>query len=224
MKTLFKNIVLISTVVLTPLKSSNNTTAVKNVQKYIPETYDLVKLTEKRNPKNYDFLKIPMEKYKEHERLRALNLIKMPKPQKDLDVSKTKFTGHPEFLNMFLKGVLEGKGEQFIKAQETHGINASFLVGIAKLESANGLSDFARNRNNIAGMRNSKGYMYFDSVDECIDKMAKNLKENYIDQGLTTLSQINKKYAENQEWHKSVIDHMNPMYQASKCKVYYFEK
>ncbi|MNN97289.1 hypothetical protein D3C81_2164300 [compost metagenome] len=39
--------------------------------------------------------------------------------------------------------------------------------------------------------------MSFSSLEEGIDKMASNLKRNYFDQGLTTIEQIQKKYAPN---------------------------
>lgn len=37
--------------------------------------------------------------------------------------------------------------------------------------------------------------MEFATLAEGIDKMASNLKRNYIDKGLTTIPQIQKKYA-----------------------------
>lgn len=41
------------------------------------------------------------------------------------------------------------------------------------------------------------GLMSFSSLEEGIDKMASNLKRNYFDKGLTTIEQIQKKYAPN---------------------------
>lgn len=41
------------------------------------------------------------------------------------------------------------------------------------------------------------GLMTFSSLEEGIDKMASNLKRNYIDKGLTTIEAIQKKYAPN---------------------------
>ena len=66
--------------------------------------------------------------------------------------------------------------------------------------------------------------MYFKSVDDCIDKMAENLKRKYVDDGLTTIKQIGKRYAENPNWANVVVEKMNPMYSASKAMVYNFEK
>ncbi len=44
-------------------------------------------------------------------------------------------------------------------------------------------------------MKSGGGLMSFSSLEEGIDKMASNLKRNYIDKGLTTIEQIQKKYA-----------------------------
>lgn len=46
-------------------------------------------------------------------------------------------------------------------------------------------------------MSTKGGLMTFSTLQEGIDKMASNLKRNYIDKGLTTIEQIQKKYAPN---------------------------
>ena len=150
----------------------------------------------------------------------SINRPRLSNPTLRMDVSKTRYRGNPQFLDNYLGGVLEGKGQQFYDAQEKYGINASFLIAIAKHESGNGTSDFARNRCNIAGMRNKNSYMYFSSVNECIDKMASNLKRLYIDQGLTTIPAINKKYAESTQWGNSVLNNMKDLYTGTQCKLY----
>jgi uncharacterized FlgJ-related protein len=71
------------------------------------------------------------------------------------------------------------------------------LAAIAVHETGNGTSSAAKNKNNIGGMMGKNGLMSFSSLEEGIDKMASNLKRNYIDQGLTTIQQIQKKYAPN---------------------------
>ena len=224
MKLSFKNIALASTILLVPMKSTNTVREAEPVAKKVVTSKFFNDSSKFEDKELHDILYAPIIRYKKLEAERALNYIRMPKPSKDLNVAETKFVGHPKFLNMFLTGVLKGKGEKFIEAQEKHGVNATFLVGIANLESGNGFSDYARKRNNIAGMRTSKGYMYFSSVDECIDRMAENLKRNYIDDGLVTIKQIHKRYAENPKWADIVVDRMNPMYQASQCKVYDFTR
>lgn len=224
MKTNFRNIALTTALMSMPLKSADALNKVAPVIKNKTEASQFVKSIKDADNETFDVLNTCLAKYQEYQLRKTLNFIKMPKPKNDLDVSKTKFVGHPEFLDMFLGGVLKGKGEQFIAAQEKHGVNASFLIGIAKLESGNGSSDFAVNLNNIAGMRNKNGYMHFKSVDECIDRMAENLKRNYVDDGLTKISQIHKRYAEDPSWAKLVTAKMSELYTASKCMIYDFEK
>ena len=223
MNSRIRNFALASTILFVPLKSERAVeNVVKTVSRDIPKTENFVSFAKKENKQLQDLLNAPLEKFHRLDSINRLIATQVPQPKRDLDVAKTKFVGHPEFLNIFLDGVLTGKGEQFCKAQEKYGINASFLVGIANHESAMGKSDYARNKNNIAGIRGGNGYLTFSSVDECIDKMAANLKEKYIDKGLTTIEQINKKYAESNKWSSAVIRHMNPMYDASKVMVYDF--
>lgn len=69
------------------------------------------------------------------------------------------------------------------------------LAAIAIHETGNGTSKAAKNKNNIGGMMGKNGLMSFKSIQDGIDKMASNLKRNYIDQGLTSIAQIQKKYA-----------------------------
>lgn len=217
-----KNIALASTLLFVPLKSERAVSVVRPAIREIPKFEYYVDFAKNDNKQLQHVLNAPIEKFHRLDSINRIIVPQVPQPKRELDVVKTKFVGHPKFLDMFLSGVLEGKGEQFCKAQEKYGINATFLVGIANHESGLGKSDFARTRNNIAGMRGSNGYLRFKSVDECIDKMAANLKEKYIDCGLTTIEQINKKYAESNEWSSAVIRHMNPIYDASKVMVYDF--
>lgn len=64
-------------------------------------------------------------------------------------------------------------------------------------ETGNGTSSAVKNKYNVGGMMGKDGLMTFSSLSEGIDKMASNLKRNYFDQGLTTIEQIQKKYAPN---------------------------
>lgn len=223
MKTSFKNFALAGTILLVPMKSER--AVISDFQpKKITKAESLLSTLKQSDEALAKWSNYTTDKIKEAEAKFALNFPRVPKPTRDLDVSKTRYFGSPEYLNFFLAdGVMKGKGEHFCKAQKKHGINAAFLVSIANHESWYGKSDYARNRNNIAGMRNADGYIRFDSVDECIDKMAENLKTNYIDRGLKTISQINKKYAESTEWGDAIIKHMTPLYNNANCMIYNFK-
>lgn len=109
------------------------------------------------------------------------------------------YKGSAEDLNKHLSGVLAGKGKKFIELQNKYGISAAFLAAIANNESSYGTSPAARNKNNVAGIMSASSKFTklatFKSVDDCLDAMAKNLKNNYVDEGLVTISQIHEKYA-----------------------------
>lgn len=78
-----------------------------------------------------------------------------------------------------------------------YGIDPALLAAIAVHETGNGSSSAVKNKNNVGGMMGKNGLMSFSSIEEGIDRMASNLKRNYIDKGLTTIPQIQKKYAPN---------------------------
>lgn len=77
--------------------------------------------------------------------------------------------------------VIANKGQAFIEAQNTYGMNAALIFAQACLESAYGTSLFARSRNNLFGWNavdsNPDQADYFKSVDECINQhMGLNLR------------------------------------------------
>lgn len=62
-------------------------------------------------------------------------------------------------------------------------------------ETGNGTSSAANSKFNVGGMMGKNGLMKFGSIAEGIDAMASNLKRLYYDKGLTTIEQIQRKYA-----------------------------
>lgn len=76
-------------------------------------------------------------------------------------------------LDMFLRGVLSGKGSVLIREARKNNICPLFLSAIAIHESANGKSLFARTKNNVFGIYLKGKYHSFSSVDECIGFTAK---------------------------------------------------
>ena len=110
----------------------------------------------------------------------------------------TLYKGSAADLNKELKGVLANKGVKFLELQNKYGISASVLAAIAINESGNGTSNAAKTKNNVCGIMSAESKWQnlatFNSVDECLEAMAKNLKKNYVDEGLVTISQIHKKY------------------------------
>jgi D-alanyl-D-alanine carboxypeptidase/Mannosyl-glycoprotein endo-beta-N-acetylglucosaminidase len=98
-----------------------------------------------------------------------------------------------------LEGRLAGKEDVFQAAANKHGVDAALLMAIAQHETGRGTSAAVNDKNNPGGMMDAATdwaeIKKFASLDEGIDAMAANLKEKYIDQGLTTIEQIQKKYA-----------------------------
>lgn len=98
-------------------------------------------------------------------------------------------------LDAKFKGVLKGHGDDFIKAGMKYGIDPAFLAAVSMHETGNGTSSAARNRNNVGGMMGRNGLMSFGTIDMGIEAMARNLKNLYIDKGLVTPEDIQRKYA-----------------------------
>ncbi|WP_052350573.1 glucosaminidase domain-containing protein [Paenibacillus gorillae] len=95
-----------------------------------------------------------------------------------------------------LGGVLSGTGDLFAKYGKQYGVDPALLAAIAMHETGNGTSSAAKNKNNVGGMMRSKGGLQeFGSIEEGIAAMASNLRRLYLDQGLTTIEQIQRKYA-----------------------------
>lgn len=119
----------------------------------------------------------------------------------DLGTNHSKLNGleykelNSSVLNSQLKGALSGTGELFIEAGKQYGINPSFLAAVAIHETGNGTSNAARFKNNVAGMMGKGGLKTYSSVRDSIFDMARNLRNNYLDEGKTTIAQIGAKYA-----------------------------
>lgn len=100
-----------------------------------------------------------------------------------------------EKLNAKLKGKLSNMGAAFIEAGRKYNMNPSLLASIAIHETGNGKSRAANEKNNIAGMMGKNGLKLYESVEESIFDMARNLRKNYLDKGLDTIAKIGAKYA-----------------------------
>lgn len=94
-----------------------------------------------------------------------------------------------------LSGKLSGTAKDFITAGQKYNLNPLFLAAIAQHETGNGTSRAILEKNNVAGMMGRNGLRTYNTLQESIDAMASNLRRNYLNQGLTTVSQIGAKYA-----------------------------
>ncbi|MFA5071269.1 MAG: glucosaminidase domain-containing protein [Candidatus Pacearchaeota archaeon] len=110
-----------------------------------------------------------------------------------------------DFDNLFHKkkhsqSALLGKGGIVEKVAQKYGINPAFLASILVHESGWGESEALKKYNNPSGTMSGKGknnteFKMFKTIEEGIEYTAKNLKNNYIEKGRTTIESVAKKYA-----------------------------
>lgn len=87
---------------------------------------------------------------------------------------------------------LVGMGDVFVREGRANGIDPRALVAIARAESSLGSDAGARARNNAFGWGPT---MSFGSWEQNIATVARGLRTGYLDQGLTSLAEIQRKYA-----------------------------
>ena len=83
------------------------------------------------------------------------------------------------------ESVMRNTGKMFVENGETYGMNALLVFAIGCLESGNGRSDYARNRNNLFGIAaydtNPDAAYYFPSVSQCVREEMGILLRGYTD-------------------------------------------
>jgi len=94
-----------------------------------------------------------------------------------------------------LEGKLSGTAAHFINAGKKYDIDPGLLSAIAIHETGNGSSRAANEKNNVAGMMGKNGLRSYQSVEDSIFDMARNLRQNYLNQGKDTIEKIGAKYA-----------------------------
>ena len=106
---------------------------------------------------------------------------------------------------------LEGHGleEAILGIEEEYGINAFFTIAVMKLESGNGKSKLAREKNNLFGLNatgggNAKAYS-FETKSDSVYKFGSLIAKSYIDKGYSTIEKVGKKYCPaNPKWASHV--------------------
>ncbi|OUM96635.1 MAG: hypothetical protein A9Z00_03340 [Thermobacillus sp. ZCTH02-B1] len=102
---------------------------------------------------------------------------------------------------------LEGHGleEAILGIEEEYGINALFTIAVMKLESGNGKSRLAREKNNLFGLnatggKNSKAYS-FETKRDSVYTFGSLIAKRYLAKGYTTIEKVGKKYCPaNPKW------------------------
>jgi len=114
-------------------------------------------------------------------------------------------------LDNLLGSTLDGKGKIIAELAIEKDVDPYVATAIILHETGCKwtCSALVRNNNNVGGMRSSKGYMKFATLELGIEAFINNLAKNYYAKGLNTPELINKKYATNKEWYKSINYYIN---------------
>jgi N-acetyl-anhydromuramyl-L-alanine amidase AmpD len=99
----------------------------------------------------------------------------------------------PDQLEQHFGGRLAGHANDFIEAGRQYNLNPALLASIAIEESGNGTNDATIARNNPMSM--GGGGARYDSIRDGIFAAARDLRENYVNQGLKDVASIGRKYA-----------------------------
>ena len=108
---------------------------------------------------------------------------------------------NPEKYNLNKNEIIGNEFHQDIKLRDfvyeisdLVGVDPDMALSIACAESGYFEASIATSRNNPYALNSSNGFIYFDNIYEGITEGIINLKENYIDLGLTTYESITSKY------------------------------
>ncbi len=116
-------------------------------------------------------------------------------------------------LNNVLNSTLSGYGENIAKIALEYEVDPFVATGIILVETGCkwNCSYLTKHCNNIGGMKGSGcgSYASFSDLDTGINSFIRNLAKNYYAYGLTTPELMNRKYAENPNWHKDVNYYVN---------------
>ncbi|MFF2479545.1 glucosaminidase domain-containing protein [Paenibacillus sp. NPDC058071] len=111
-----------------------------------------------------------------------------------------------------------GLEEAILDVEEEYGINAYFTIAVMKLESGNGKSKLARNKNNLFGLNATGSNAHarafsFETKGDSVRKFGQLLEKNYVKKGYTTVPKVAKKYCPaNPDWAGLVLKIMKSDY------------
>lgn len=86
------------------------------------------------------------------------------------------------------------KGDILVQIESDYQISAIACLAIWTWESGFGTSSIAINRNNYGGISGSRGYRYFDTINEGMLYQAELLRNSYVDNGYSSWDSIGKRY------------------------------
>jgi len=106
---------------------------------------------------------------------------------------------------------LKGIEEAVLEVEEKYGVNALFTIAVARLESGNGTTRIAQDKNNLFGLNalDSNPYKHafsYDTKSESVYAFGRIIKDNYINRGLDTPGKINSVYCPaSDSWSDKII-------------------
>jgi flagellum-specific peptidoglycan hydrolase FlgJ len=111
-----------------------------------------------------------------------------------------------------------GLEKAILQIEEEYGINAYFTIAVMKLESGNGKSSLAKNKNNLFGLNAIDGDQYnkafsFKTKGESVQMFGQLISDNYVGKGYTTIKKVSDKYCNsNPDWTDLVESIMDSDY------------
>jgi flagellum-specific peptidoglycan hydrolase FlgJ len=137
---------------------------------------------------------------------------------KKLDVRRMPSGNYETFSQKYQRKFSETKLEEKTKLiwelGEESGISPYFISAIISLETGYGKSDLVKEKNNVAGMKISEGYMEFKTIKDSIKYLYKLLNEKYLKYDLNTPKKIEKKYCPScDDWAEKIEAIMKDFYE-----------
>jgi len=107
--------------------------------------------------------------------------------------------------------------QAILEVEETYGINAYFTIAVMKLESGNGKSKLAKEKNNLFGLNavgnSTKKAFAFETKADSVHKFGQLISKSYVGKGYTTIEKVARKYCPaNPKWASLVKRIMNGDY------------
>lgn len=114
-----------------------------------------------------------------------------------------------EELEEVLPEQLKEYAVDFIRTEEEEGVNAFFLMAIARYESGYGKSKLATKHGNLFGIKHHGRYIWWDDkagthVERSIEHCGWFLRKRFIEHGVTRIHDIGMTYCGTEEWGDAV--------------------
>lgn len=120
------------------------------------------------------------------------------------DVTKISNLSEKQIKDLLPAKMKELSKELYSIEHSSRPINALFLSSVIRVETGNGTSYSYRVKNNIGGVRGSRGYRTFKNKVECLRYMQDFLYRGYINKGRKSVASIGQKYSASGRWASMV--------------------